>query len=168
MSAYYKITYFLTPESADRLQLVMFWTGGAKLRASSSFASPNSFFIGAHRQELSGARNTTLTCAFSFLGTNCTTQGLNLTHLAYPPLWVVLDLELIRQTTYFYLAKVREISKCLSKFELNLLRFCHVTEWASNPSFPMERALSSRAPTRVWYPIYYFNLSMLYIYSIIW
>ena len=45
--------------------------------------------------------------------------------------------------------KVRARAKCLSKFELNLLRSCHVKVCASNPRFPMERALSSRAPTRV-------------------
>jgi hypothetical protein len=50
-SGYYKIKYFLTPKSGDRLQLVMFLIGDAQLRASSSFASPNSFFIGAHGQE---------------------------------------------------------------------------------------------------------------------
>ena len=38
---------FLDPKSADRLQLVMFWTGDAELRAPSSSASPNNFFIGA-------------------------------------------------------------------------------------------------------------------------
>jgi hypothetical protein len=37
------------------------------------------------------------TSAFSFLSTP---QGSNLTHLAYHPLWVVLDFELIIQTTY--------------------------------------------------------------------
>ena len=39
----------------------------------------------------------------------------------------LLEFELIRQTTYFQLAKVRANFKCLSKFELNLLRSCHVT-----------------------------------------
>jgi hypothetical protein len=52
VSAYKKITYFLTPKSSDRLQLVMFFIGDAQLRASSSCASPKSFFIGARGQEI--------------------------------------------------------------------------------------------------------------------
>jgi hypothetical protein len=45
--------YFLVPESTKRLQLVMFFfIGDAQLRASSSYASPNNFLIGARRQKL--------------------------------------------------------------------------------------------------------------------
>jgi hypothetical protein len=43
---------FLDPESTERLQLVMFLTVDAQLRASSSCAPQNSFFIGPHDQEL--------------------------------------------------------------------------------------------------------------------
>jgi hypothetical protein len=52
--------YFLTTKSSDRLQLLMLFIGDAQLRASSGCASPKSFFIGAHGQELSGAKKSTL------------------------------------------------------------------------------------------------------------
>ena len=43
VSGYQKITYFFTPKSSDRLQLVMFLTGAWNRRASSGFHAPNSF-----------------------------------------------------------------------------------------------------------------------------
>ena len=58
--AIWKITYFLVPESTERFQLVMFFIDDAQLRSSSSCATPNSFFIGAHGQELSVPRHSTL------------------------------------------------------------------------------------------------------------
>jgi len=52
---------FFDPEIDLSISARDVWTGDAGLRASSSAASPNSFFIGVHGEELSIPRNSTLT-----------------------------------------------------------------------------------------------------------
>jgi hypothetical protein len=53
--------FYLAVVGDTHASALIFVINDAQLKASSSCASPNSFFIGSHGQELSVPRNTTLT-----------------------------------------------------------------------------------------------------------